>query len=174
MVESTVLMGSFQDLDHAVETLDRLRAFGIADKDITIVSSLPHSHKVMGRPEIKTKLPLISMASAVAGLLVGLLITIVTPNLYVIHVGGQAVVPIPPTAVLVYEFTMLFLILGTFLGVVILNSLPAPGPQYEGPALTDDRIGLLFQCPPGSVEEARALLASQGAENIYEPERREP
>jgi hypothetical protein len=167
-------MGLFQDLERTADTLDQLRALGISDRDITILSSLPYSSKAMGRPAIQTKLPLISLASAVAGLLVGLFLTVVTPYLYVIRVGGQPVVPTPTTAVLVYAFTMLFLILGTFLGVVLLNTSSSTGSQHYDSSLTDGRIGVLFRCADDQKEAARTILKSQGAENIQEPDRREP
>ena len=170
MADSTVLMGSLQDLESAADALDRLRALGVADQDITVLSSMPYSTKATGRPEVKTWLPLITMGSALAGLLGGLFFTIVTPYLYVIRVGGQPIVPVPSTALLVYEFTMLVLILGTFIGVVVLNRLPVSGPQYDGPALTDDRIGLLFRCPEEKKEVAREILESQGANDVSEQE----
>ncbi len=164
------IMGSFQDLERAADTLDQLRALGISDSDITVVSSMPYSAKALGRPEIKTPLSAIAMASAVLGLLIGLFFTVVTPYLYVIRVGGQPVVPVPTTALLLYEFMMLILILGSFVGVVALNNLPSTGPNYDGPALIDDRIGLLFRCPVEKKEEARVVLESQAAENIHEPQ----
>lgn len=173
MTEATVLMGSFHDLERTAETLDQLRALGISDKDITILSSLPYSSRAMGRPPITTKLPFISLASAFAGLLTGLFFTAVAPHLYVIRVGGQPIVPAPTTVVLLFEFTMLFLILGTFLGVVFLNNSPSTGPQVEGASLADDRIGVLFRCPGDKQEAARTILQSLGAENIHQPERRE-
>jgi hypothetical protein len=170
MGDSIVLMGSFQDLERAADALDQLRALNIANQDITVLSSLPYSHKALGRPEIKTWLPVIAMASAAMGLVAGLFFTVVTPNLYVIRVGGQPIVPGPTTALLLFEFTMLLLVLGTFVGVVALNSLRSVGPQYDGPALTDDRIGVLFRCPNEKEDDARAVLESQGAENIHEPQ----
>jgi hypothetical protein len=173
MANSTVLTGSFQDLERTADTLDQLRALGIADQDITILSSLPYSPRALGRPHIKTWLPLITLASAVAGLLVGLFFAVVTPYLYVIRVGGQPIAPAPPTALLLYAFTMLVLIVGTFTGVVILNNLPTTGPRYDGPAPVDDRISVLFRCSADKKEAALEILETQGAEGIDEPARRE-
>ncbi len=173
MAETTTVMGSFQSLDRAVEALDRLREVGIPDEDITVVSSVPYSFRAMGRPEVRSALPFISIGGAIAGLLVGIFLAVITPHLYVIRVGGQDVVPTPPTAVLLYELTMLGLILGTFLGVVFLNLRSPKGPRYDGPALTDDRIGLILRCPKEKAEEVRAVLEAQGAEGVREWERRE-
>jgi hypothetical protein len=163
-------MGSFEDLEHAADTLDRLRALGIPDRDITVVSSMPCSARALGRPEVKTPLAAIALASVAAGLAIGLFFAVVTPYLYVIRVGGQPVAPVPTTVLLLYEFTMLILILGSFVGVVALNNLPSTGPSYDGPALTDDRIGVLFRCPVGKRDDARAVLESQKAQHIHEPQ----
>ena len=167
MADSIVLMGSFHKLERAADTLDQLRTLGVSDGDITVLSSLPYSAKALGRPEVKSRLSLVTMASAAAGLLIGLFFTVVTPYLYVIRVGGQPIVPTPTTALLLYEFTMLLLVLGTFVGVLALNNLPVSGPKYDGPALIDDRIGLLFRCPEEREESARAILESQGAQDVH-------
>jgi hypothetical protein len=174
MADYVTLIGSFHDLEREADTLDELRSLGIPDRDITIVSSLPYSSKAMGRPQVRTLLPIIVLGSAVVGLLLGLFFTVVTPNLYVIRVGGQPVVPVPTTALLLYEFTMLVMILGTFIGFVALSNLPLTGPEYDGPAPSDDRINVCFRCPIEQEEPARLILTTLGAKDIHEFERRGP
>jgi hypothetical protein len=165
-------MGTFQDVERAVGALEELRAAGLADDDITVLSSIPYSHEILGRPHKTVKLPYISLACAIVGLLVGIFYAGVSPNLYVIPVGGQPTVPGPPTAVLLYAFTMVFLIIGTFLGLLWLNGFPSFKPQYYEPKLNDGRIALILRCKPAQTEAARAVLQAQKAENIHEPERR--
>lgn len=172
MTNSMVLTGTFQDLDRTADTLDGLRETGIRDKDITVLSSIPYSAEALGRPHIGTALPIISLVSAIAGFGVGVFYTVVTPNLYPVMVGGQPFVPPPPTAVLLYEFTMLFLIIGTFLGVLWINLFPSYGPVYYNKQLTDGRITLVITCQPEQEETVREVLEAQGAEKIEEPERR--
>jgi hypothetical protein len=172
MADSAVLMATFQDLDRTVNALDDLRDLGIPEKDITIMSSVPYSAEMMGRPHHKTILPVISLVSAVLGLLVGLFYTVGTPSLYSISVGGQPFIPPPPTALLLYEFTMLFLVIGTFLGMLWINLYPSYGPQYYNRNLTNGRISLLIHCRPDQEEEARRVLDGQEAESIEEAERR--
>jgi len=172
MTDSMVLMGTFQEVERAADTLDKLREVGLAEDDITILSSVPYSPDMLGRPHKTTKLPFISLVSAIVGLLVGIFYAGVTPNLNVIQVGGQPAVPGLPTAVLLYAFTMVFLIIGTFLGLLWLSGFPSLDPQYYDPKLADGRIGLILQCKPEQKEAARAVLEAQEAENIHEPERR--
>lgn len=175
MSDQAVVMGSFQDVDieRTADSLDGLRELGIPDSDITILSSLPHSPRVLGRPHIRTWLPWISLGSAVLGFLVGLFFTAITPYLYVIRVGGQPVVPTPPTLLLLYEFTMLFLIAGTFGGLLWLNRFPDTKPEYYDPELFSDRISVLVRLPADQVRGAMAVLESHGALDVHQPERRE-
>jgi hypothetical protein len=108
---------------------------------------------------------------AVAGFLIGFFFIVVTPYLYVIRVGGHPVVPVPASAVLLFEFTMLGLILGTFLGMVFLNEANY-GPAYYYPEISDGRIGLIFPVPGGRKDEFRSSMETAGAETVFEPERR--
>jgi len=173
MADQAVVMGSFTDIEPSVDALDDLRALGIADADITVMSSLPYSPGVLGRPHPKSRLPVISLVSAVVGLVAGLFFTAITPYLYIVRVGGQPIVPVPPTLLLLYEFIMLLLIVGTFGGFLLLNHFPSDKPQYYDPKLSDGRIGILVHCAPEKVTEAMAVFQSHGAEDVHEPERRE-
>ena len=162
-VDTAVIMSSFLELNPTAAALGGLQSLGIPDEDVTVMSSLPWSPDILGRPHIKTPLSKIALVSALVGLGVGIFLVVVTPYLYIIRVGGQPIVPVPPTLLLLYEFIMLILILGSFVGVVVLNNLPSTSPSYDGPALIDDRIGLLFRCSAEQKEKAHAVLESQGA-----------
>lgn len=167
------VMGSFTEIEPTVDALDALRGLGIADDQISVMSSLPYSTNILGRPSVRTRLPLISLVSAVLGLLAGIFFTVITPHLYIIRVGGQPIVPFPPTALLMYEFIMLLLIVGTFGGFLALNHFPSSEPQYYDPRLNDGRISILVECPADQRADAVAALEAHGAEDVHEPERRE-
>jgi hypothetical protein len=170
---TAVVMGSFTDVEPTADALDELRARGIADDQISVMSSLPYSPKLLGRPSVRTRLPTISLTSAIVGLLAGIFFTIITPHLYIIRVGGQPIVPLPPTFLLLYEFIMLLLIVGTFGGFLALNHFPSGKATYYDPKLNDGRISLVVHVPPGQKDEAVAALEAHGAVDIHEPERRE-
>ncbi len=173
MSDSTVLMGLFPDVDKTAAALDRLRALGIPEEDLSVLSGLPYSAEILGRPHVKSRLPRISLVSAAAGLLVGIFLAVVTPYLYVIRVGGQPVVPEPPTAIVLYELTMIFLILGTFGGLLFLNRVhERPAEDYYDPDLTAGRVGIVVRCPPGKAETVREFLQAEGAEKVDEAVRR--
>ncbi|MFN2290465.1 MAG: quinol:electron acceptor oxidoreductase subunit ActD [Anaerolineae bacterium] len=173
MSDQSVVMGSFLDIEPSADALDDLRSLGIPDGDISVMSSLPYSPDILGRPHLKTRLPVIGLVAVVLGLLAGLFFTAITPHLYIVRVGGQPIVPLPPTLLLLYEFTMLFLIVGTFGGFLFLNHFPTDKPQYYDPKLNDGRISILVHCPAEKVAEATAVFEAHGAQDIHEPERRE-
>lgn len=173
MSETAIILSSFLEIDPTAAALDRLRGLGIPDEDVTVMSSLPFSAEILGRPHIKTPLPTISLVSALLGLGAGIFLTVITPYLYIIRVGGQPIVPIPPTALLLYEFIMLLLIVGTFGGFMVLNRFPSRGPQHYDPELTDGRISLLIHAPTDKEADVVAILEELGAEVTQEPERRE-
>ena len=172
MENEIVLMGRFQDVGLAAETLEKLRDAGISDDAVEVISGYPFSTEMLGRPHRKTILPYISMGSAVAGFFAGLFMTVVTPNLYVVRVGGQPVAPGAPTALLLFEFTMIFLILGTFLGFLWLNLFPSYGPTYYDQKVSDGEIGLVIHCEAEQADDLRSLLETQHARNVHQPERR--
>ncbi|MFQ5593748.1 MAG: quinol:electron acceptor oxidoreductase subunit ActD [Anaerolineae bacterium] len=172
MSNSLVLMGLFRDPDPTADTLEKLRDQGIDDNDIVVISGVPYPAHVLGRPMVWERLPWISLSGAFVGFLIGVFLNAGTPLLYTIRVGGQAIIPIPPTAVITYEFTMLGLIVSTFLGVLWQSVFPSYGPKYHHRLVTHGRIGILFRCPAAKEQAARAILEDQGAEQIYRPERR--
>ncbi len=174
MSDTAIVMSSFLEIDSTATALDRLRDLGILDKDIEVMSSLPYSAEILGRPHVKTRLSVISLVSAVLGLGAGIFFTVITPYLYIIRVGGHPIVPIPPTALLLYEFIMLLLIVGTFGGFLALNRFPSTDPQYYDPELTNGRISLVVHTPADKEADVVAILKELGAEVSQEPERRRP
>jgi len=163
-------MALFDEATPVPDTLDMLREKGVDDADMTVLSGLPYPARVLGRPMVWERLPLISISGAFVGFLVGVFLNAGTPLLYPIHVGGQALIPIPPSLVLTYEFTMMGLLVSTFLGVLWESTFPTYGPKRYDPSVTDGRIGVLFLCPQEQVEEFRSALQAQGAQKITEPE----
>ncbi len=172
MPEMGVVAGIFQEMGQAIGALDRLREIGIPDSEVEVLSSMPYAPEILGRPPVKSRLPLISVASAVAGLLLGLFLAVVTPYLFVIPVGGQNIVPGPPTINILFESIMLVLILGTFGGFLWQARLSPGEPPYRLPGLSDGRTAVVVHYPLVEEERVRSILEDQGAERVADPERR--
>lgn len=172
MAEPVVLLGLFTSADPAADTLDKLRALGLRESDITILSGVPYPAPILARPMVWERLPLISLSGAAMGFLIGLFFTAGTPRLYGIPVGGQPLIAVPPALIIIYELTMMGLLVSTFLGVLWESVFPSFGPKYYDAAIADGRIGVLLRCWPEQESQARSILAADGAERIEKPQRR--
>ncbi len=170
MNDTTVLMALVDDLAPVPDMLDTLRENGIGDGDIAILSGVPYPERVLGRPMNWERLPLISASGALVGFLTSMFLNAGTPMLYSIYVGGQPLIPLPPTAVLTFELTMMGLLVSTFLGVLWESTFPTFGPKYYDPRITDGEIGIVFRCPAHQTGEMGTALMAQGAQEVTEPE----
>jgi hypothetical protein len=172
--DGTVLQGTFEidDVERIADTVDKLRALGIDDRHMEVISSMPINPVLMGRPPVRTALPWLALGGGVAGFSAGMFFTAGTPLLYTVAVGGQAVVPVPPSLVILFESTMAGIMWVTFLGMLFLSVLPAYGRMHYDAALSDGGVGLFIQVAPELEADVRATLERGGAHGIQVAERR--
>ncbi len=158
MAEKKVRLALFNEdqIDHAAEALSRLRGMGVSEDDITVISGVPYSERVLGRPIRWTRIVQVGMVGAVLGFLVAAFLNWGTPFLYPLKVGRLPVYPIPTSIVVIFELTMLGLLISTFLGVFAETITPSFGPRGYHPRVTDGRIGILYASPfekDGAIEQ---------------------
>ena len=172
MAEDNIHLALFKEdkVDHVADALGKLRDLGISDNDISVISGVPYSDKILGRPMTWTRVPYIGMAGAITGCVLAMFLNWGTPALYPNHVGGQPLFPIPTSIVLIFELTMLGLLLATFLGVFVEMISPTYGPQGYHPKVSDGHIAILFTCPPDLDRKMHAALTELGAEMVHRSE----
>jgi hypothetical protein len=170
MSEGTVHLALFTDIDPAATAIDKLRELGIPDSDMSIISSMPYSDRMLGRPMSWTFVPKLAILGFLLGFVVSLLFNFGTPLLYPIRVGNLPYLPIPTTAVLTFEISMLGLLLFTFLGVIWESAFPSFGPKIYHPEISDGRIALVFNCPPEIHSLAHDALEVLGTEWMHRTE----
>ncbi|HEX7975868.1 MAG TPA: quinol:electron acceptor oxidoreductase subunit ActD [Anaerolineales bacterium] len=170
MSEGPVHLALFKEIDPATEAIDKLRELGIAENDMTIISGVPYSDRILGRPITWTRVPQIAIGGFVVGLVISLALNWGTPLQYPIRVGGQPVYPIPTTLVLTFEISMLGLMISTFLGVLWESYFPSIGPKEYRPEISDGQIAVVFNCPPEIHQQVHDTLAGLGAEWVHRTE----
>jgi hypothetical protein len=151
-------------IDSAAEAVARLHQLGIRDKEISIISGVPYSDKILGRPMSWTRISQVALSGAVVGFLVAMALNILTVIQYPLIVGGQPLFPIPTSIVVTFELTMLGLLISTFLGVFIETMSPSFGPKGYHPKISDGYIGVLYQCAAKLDDDSTAQLSGLGAE----------
>ena len=170
MSEGTTHLALFDDIEKVTRALDRLRELGVDEHDISVVSGVPYSEHILGRPMRWSNVGKIGMGGFLVGFAVSIALNWGTPLLYPVHVGGQALLPIPPTIILTFELSMLGLLASTFLGVLWESVFPSYGPKVYHPGISDGKIALVFDCPPEIHEQMHAVMADLGAEWVHRTE----
>ena len=170
MVELKTLLALFHDIDPATDAIDRLRQMGIGDDQMNIISGIPFTEHMLGRPRTWSNVPRLAAGGAVAGMGIGILLAFVTPALYPIQVGGQGLVPGPPTVVVLFEMTMLGMLVSTFLGVFLDSYLPSYRPKEYVAEISDGNIAILFNCPAEKEQQFIDAMTRLGAQSVQPAE----
>jgi hypothetical protein len=166
MTEPNTLLALFKDVDPAAEAVERLRAMGVQDEQMDIVSGIPLLETAIGRRKKHTNVTRLALGGAGAGFLLGLFLAYGTPYLFTVHVGGQPVYPIPPGIIIVFEMSMLGLMGTAFLGVFLESYFPAYHPMKYVPEVSDGKIAVLFECPEGEQDKFIQAMQAVGAESV--------
>ncbi len=170
MASTDTYVAIFDDLEPAAEAITTLRQLGIAEDQMEMISCVPYSEAVLGRRPRKSNVPLFGGIGAIAGFVVSIALNWGTPLLYPIYVGGQPLLPVPTTAVLTFEITMLGLLIFSFLGVFWENAFPRFGAVHYMPEVSDGKIALMFNCPTNRLDELQKTLVKLGAEKVQPSE----
>jgi hypothetical protein len=86
--------------------------------------------------------------------------------MYTIQVGGQPFAPVPPAIIVIFEMTMLGMLLSTFLGVFLDSTFPSYRPMKYVPEISDGKIGILIETLPADEKKVTDLLKKLGAESV--------
>jgi hypothetical protein len=168
MAETVDLLAVFPDLEPAADAVDQLHNLGITNEQMSVISGVPVTEAMLGRPAQWTNVPRIAFGGASLGFLAGSFLAFVAPYMYAypIQVGSQAYVPGPPSFVLLFELTMLGMLLSTFLGVFLDSSFPNYRRLQYVPEISDGKIAVFFTCPADSREKFTKTMTALGAEKV--------
>jgi hypothetical protein len=173
MSDVLTILALFEDIDPAADAVEKLRELGLTDDQMNVISGVPISNRILGRPMIKTNVPRIGMAGAILGVLVGVFLIYGIPYLYPLHVGGQPVFPIPPGFIITFEMTMLGLMGFSFLGMFFDSRFPSYEPMDYVSEISDGKIAVFFKCPTDRQKEFEKAMLATGAESVEPKEAQE-
>jgi len=168
MAENIPLLALFSDLDPAADAMDKLRDLGLAEEQMNVISGIPLNEAMLGRSETPSNVPKLALGGSILGFLVGSFLAFATPYIYPypIQVGRQATIPVPPSIIVLFEMTMLFMLLSTFLGVFLDSYFPRYKPMEYVPEISDGKIAILFACPEKEQAKFTKAMTVLGAEKV--------
>jgi len=172
MANGTVRLALFREdqLNQAAEAITRLHEMGIGDEDISVISGMALSERILGRPMSWSRVPLIAIAGAGVGFLIAFFLVFGTQYLYPIRVGAMPNTPVPTSLVVLFEITMLGMLVSTLLGVVAETITPSYGPAGYDPRISHGHIGVLYTSPTNLDNQVRSRLSELGAGIVERPE----
>ncbi len=174
--EPKVLLALFREPEpsaavaSAANGVERLRELGIAEKQITVMSDVPYTSEMLGLSEPKGGVVPTVLLGAVIGISMGLFFTVGTFLLYPLLQGGQPIVPVPPSLIIIFETTMLGIMWAAFFGWLFVNRLPAFGrPAYDAKISSGD-IGIVVETTESLSSTVESTLVDTGAAEVMPQE----
>ncbi len=165
--EPKTFVALYDDLDPATQALDVLREMGIEDRFIQVQSGVPWRPDLLGRPARPSAVPKYALTGAFLGFLAAIALYYGTPLLYPLRVGGQPLLSVPPGFIVIFELTMLGMLIASFLGVFFESLLPpVVGKRVYHPEVSDGAIAIFFQVPGHLAERVKQALSQTGAIEI--------
>ena len=165
MADNTSLLAVFPDLEPAADAIDKLRSLGLTDEQMNVISGVPVTEAMLGRPNQWTNVPRLAMGGAIGGFIIGILL-ILTPLSYFVPVGGQPIIPGPPSVVVIFELTMLGMLISTFIGVFLDSGFPSYRPMEYVPEISDGKYAIFFFCPEDKQDKFTKAMTALGAEKV--------
>ncbi len=160
------LYALYPDGSSAQQAVDGLRAAGIADRDMTVLSAQPMEDYEFGDMDKGTWMWWCACAGGLVGISVGVWLTWLTETSWPINVGGLPIVAWWPNLIIIFELTMLGAILATFTTLVVTASLGRSGTNLYDPEVSDGKILVGVENPRDEVAMAieRALRTRPDAQ----------
>jgi len=142
--------------DAAQRAVNNLRAAGVTDAQITIVSSEPFEEHEFAHRDHATWMGWIALAGAVVGLAAATGLTAGTERAWPLPTGNMPIVAWWPNLIVMFELTMLGGILAAVITLLVTAQLVRRRPAFYDPAVSDGQIlvGVAAAGDPAAVERA--------------------
>lgn len=150
--------GLYADGASAQQAVDSLRAAGLADREITILSAQPMEEFEFGRIDKKSRMWWIACGGALIGMAAALGLSYVTETSWPIDVGGLPYWAWWPNLIITFELTMLGAIIATVITLIVTAFVGDKGKLYD-PEVTDGKILVGVENPRQSIDQLEAVLA---------------
>jgi hypothetical protein len=153
--------GLYPDGESAQQAVNRLRAAGVVDRDITVISAQPMEDYEFGEMDKATWMWWLACLGGLIGMAAGFGLSWVTETSWPMNVGGLPTFAWWPNLIIIFELTMLGSILATVATLVVTAFLPGKGRTLYDPEVTDGQILVGVEDPPeGSIQNLQATLGS--------------
>jgi ActD protein len=157
----------YSDPNDVQRAVDGLRKAGIADDDITVISSEPIEDYEFSHRHHETWIHWIAGAGGAIGLALGTGLTSFTQRAWPIPTGNMPIVAWWPNLIIMFEMTMLGAIVATVITVLVAARIPTRAPKMYDPEVADGKILVGVENPSeGSASAIERALMSPGVARL--------
>jgi hypothetical protein len=154
------IYGLYSSGRSAQQAVNRLKAAGVVERDIVVMSAQPMEDFEFGRADSKTWMWWIACAGGLIGMAVAYGLAWLTETSWPINVGGLPTFAWWPNLIIMFELTMLGAIVATVATLVVSAGL-GRRPRFYDPAVSDGKILVGVVSPPSSsVGDLETALAA--------------
>jgi hypothetical protein len=153
--------GLYPDGDSAQQAVNRLRAAGLEDRQITVISAQPMEEYEFGQMDKSTWMWYLASLGGLVGMSAAFGLAWLTSSSWPMNVGGLPTFAWWPNLIIIFELTMLGAILTTVGTLVVTAFWNDRGRKLYDPEVTDGQILVGVEHPSdGAVESLRATLGT--------------
>ena len=154
----------YPDPPAAQRAVNGLRAAGLADSDITIISAEPIERHELGHRDHETYMFWIAAGGGIFGLAFATWLTRMTELAWPLNTGNMPIVAWWPNLIIIFELTMLGGIIAAVVTLLVTGGLPNWKPKLYDPEVSDGKILVGVENPRSDSIQAieRALGAGGG------------
>jgi hypothetical protein len=157
----------YPDGQSAQQAVNRLRAAGITDRNITVISSEPMEDYEFGHMDSASWIWWIACAGGVVGMASAAALAYITETFWPINTGGLPIWAWWPNLIIMFELTMLGAIIATVITLVVTAGLGRGGDKLYDPEVSDGKILVGVENPPaGAVSDLQKALAQPAGADV--------
>lgn len=157
--------GLYPDGQAAQQAFNRLRAAGVAIRDITVITAQPMEDFEFGNLDKATWMWWFACLGGLIGMSIGYALSWLTETAWPIDTGGLPIFAWWPNLIIIFELTMLGAITATVASLIVSALLPSRGRTLYDPEVTDGKILIGVENPPDGLipDLEKTLSAPPGA-----------
>ena len=160
----TGMYALYQDGQSAERAVNALRASGVADTDIAVITAEPMEDYEFAAINHRTLIWYIASAGGLIGLALGTWLTRMTELAWPLPTGNMPIVAWWPNMIVIFELTMLGAILATVITLMVTGGLLRKTPALYDPEVTNGKILVGVESPRDGAAVERALRSIGGAD----------
>jgi len=160
------IYGLYGDGMSAQQAVNRLRANGVADRAIVVMSAQPMEDFEFGHMDSRTRIWWIACLGGLLGMATAFGLAWITEVSWPINVGGLPTFAWWPNLIIIFELTMLGAIIATVATLVVTAGLGRRSTFYD-PAVSDGKILVGVANPSdAALRDLEAALSAQHGAQI--------